>query len=336
MIYIKNFFYEKYKNKIKEDEKKVREKIKHHYVQIYKGKLFKKIKNSQSIEPLHLEYQYNKTYFPKIIVFDLDETLGSFSDMESLWSGINSYAKLTETPQYFDQCDFDCIMDLYPEFLRTGILEILSFVNSKKRDKECFRLYIYTNNQCHESWTNMISKYISSKVGSAINIFDRNICAFRCGDRIIEPGRTTNDKTYNDFIQCIMLTKTIELCFIDNTYFDKMKHDKVYYIQPRSYYHGLSYKEIMNRYTNTITGSISYSINQSPGFMEFMYNWFIMKESTSFYKTKSPKEYEADNIIHQKIMYNIRDFFFMSTRNAYTKKIRSYRGKYTKKMDKYL
>ena len=331
MIYIKNFFYEKYKNKIKEDEKKVREKIKQHYVQIYKGKLFKKNKNSQSVEPLHLEYQYNKTYFPKVIVFDLDETLGSFSDMESLWSGINHYIHLTEPSQHFDQHDFDRFMDLYPEFLRTGILEILSFVNSKKRTKECFRLYIYTNNQCTESWTNMISKYISSKIGSATNIFYRNICAFKCGDRIIEPGRTTNNKTYNDFIKCTMLTNTIELCFIDNTYFDKMKHDKVYYIQPRSYYHGLSYKTIMDRYT-TIPGSI----NQSPEFLEFMYNWFQMKETKSFYKTKSQEEYEADTIIQQKIMYNIREFFYMSTRNAYTKKIRSYRGKYTKKIDNYL
>lgn len=337
MIYIKNFFYEKYKNKIKEDEKKVREKIKQHYVQIYKGKLFKKIKNSHQVEPLHLEYQYNKTYFPKVIVFDLDETLGSFADMESLWSGINSYAKLSETAHKYSQSDFNRFMDLYPEFLRTGILEILSFVNSKKRAKECFRLYIYTNNQCAASWTNMISKYISSKIGSTTNIFDRNICAFKCGDKIIEPGRTTNDKTYTDFIQCTMLTntmssRTIELCFIDNTFFDKMKHDKVYYIQPRSYYHGLSYKTIMDRFTNQTHDSITGLITESPGFLEFMYNWFLMKETKTFYKTKSQEEYDDDLIIQQKIMYNIREFFYMSTKNSYTKRIRgSSIGKYTKK-----
>jgi hypothetical protein len=331
MIYIKNFFYEKYKDKIKEDEKKVREKIKQHYVQIYKGKLFKK--NKHVVEPLNdrikLEYQFNKTHFPKVIIFDLDETLGSFAEIESLWSGIINYS-LTQFNQHdFNQNIFNKLIDLYPEFLRTGILEILSFVINKKRTKECFRLYIYTNNQCAASWTNIISSYISSKVGSEINIFDRNIYAFKCGEQIIEPSRTTNDKTYSDFIQCTMLSKTIELCFIDNTYFDKMKHDKVYYIQPRSYYHGLSYKIIMDRFGES--NILNKSISNSSKFLEFMYNWFQMKETKSFYKIKTQDEYDADIIIQQKIMYNIKEFFYMSTRNTYTKKIRSILGRYTKK-----
>lgn len=326
MIYIKNFFYEKYKAKIKDDEKKVRLKIKQHYVQIYKGKLFKKVaKPIQSVDSPQLEYQFNKKYYNKVVIFDLDETLGSFSDMESLWSGIHNYIKNQE--KGLNQSAFNQLMDIYPEFLRTGILEILSYIVNKKRAKECFCLYIYTNNQCAASWTNLISNYISSKF-SSVSIFDRNIYAFKCGDIIIEPTRTTNNKTYSDFIHCTMLDKTIELCFIDNTYFDKMKHDKVYYIQPRSYYHGLSYLIIMDRF---VKSNMCKELIQLNGFLEFMYNWFKMKETKSFDSTKTQDEYDEDIIIQQKIMYNIKEFFYMSTRNTYTKKIRSILGRYTKK-----
>jgi hypothetical protein len=57
-----------------------------------------------------------------------------------------------------------------------------------------------------------------------------------------------------------------------------------------------------------------------------------MKNTKSFSKTKSQEDYEADIIIYQKMMYNIKDFFYMSTRNTNTKKIRSNLGKYTKKV----
>ena len=110
-------------------------------------------------------------------------------------------------------------------------------------------------------------------------------------------------------------------------FFDKMKHDKVYYIQPRSYYHGLSYLIIMDRF---VKSNVCKELIQLNGFLEFMYNWFKMKATKSFDSTKTKEEYEADLVIQQKIMYNIKEFFYMSTRNTYTKKIRSYIGKYTR------
>lgn len=336
MIYVKNFFYEKYKNKIKEDEKRVRLNIKQHYVQIYKGKLFKKVNIQKELDQsIKLEYQSIKSRFPKIIVFDLDETLGSFSDMETLWSGLNQYIKINNrSGELLQQSAFNQLMDIYPEFLRTGILEILSYIIGKKRLNECFRLYIYTNNQCEPSWTNLISKYISSKfeLNNNINIFERNICAFKSNDKIVEPRRTTHEKTFNDFIHCTMLSKNIELCFIDNTFFDKMKHDKVYYIQPRAYYHGLTYKIIMDRFVNTpiFTEYIS-PLQSSSDFYEFIYNWFQMKCAKLFIKIKVEDEYAADLIVYQKMMYHIKEFFYMSTRNTYTKRMKYNVGRFTKK-----
>ena len=83
------------------------------YVQIYKGKYFLKPKYKQ---------------VSKVIAFDLDETLGSFIDLDILWRTLKGLEK-----QYDIEVDFNKLLDLYPEFLRYGILSILEFLYQKKK-----------------------------------------------------------------------------------------------------------------------------------------------------------------------------------------------------------
>jgi len=66
----------------------------------------------------------------KHFVFDLDETIGSFAELEVLWRGLRELSKMNkysntfqETPEFFRK-----ILDLYPEFLRYGIITILQFL----------------------------------------------------------------------------------------------------------------------------------------------------------------------------------------------------------------
>ena len=68
-------------------------------------------------------------YLPeKIIVFDLDETLGSFGDLYILWSGIK---------HLFEDFDrFDDLADMYPECIRFGVLTILEYLYKKKQKKQ--------------------------------------------------------------------------------------------------------------------------------------------------------------------------------------------------------
>jgi len=330
-------FYNKYKRRrIESIEAKTRERIKEKYVQIYRGKLFRK---------------RGKPGRSKVVVFDLDETLGSFSDIESLWSGIHAFSKNRSD----NQPVFSELMNLYPEFLRTGILSILSFLYDKKTVDESVKLFIYTNNQCPSPWTHMISQYLHMKVArpaSSVELFDQIVCAFKIGDRVVETLRTSHHKTYSDFIRCTMLPKTFEICFLDNVHFSKMENDRVYYIQPRSYYHGLDYQTIMDRFVSygLSKGQYQYKTEE---FLEFMYNWFRQKGSTSFHRfkplpiskskdnvimhienaqrCKSPQDYMDDKLVSQKIMYHIKEFFLMNTNVASTKKIRSRIGHFTKK-----
>ena len=64
---------------------------------------------------------------PKIVVFDLDETLGYFSKLGKIWKMIE--------PQNQNQSTFDKLLDLFPEFIRPHMLTILEYVRNKKKNK---------------------------------------------------------------------------------------------------------------------------------------------------------------------------------------------------------
>ena len=76
------------------------------HMEIYKGNYYNKKRNRSS---------------GRVIAFDLDETLGSFSDLEILWSSLQHFTKK------YEPINFNSILDLYPEFLRYGIIPILDF-----------------------------------------------------------------------------------------------------------------------------------------------------------------------------------------------------------------
>jgi len=325
-------FYNRYKFHIKKEETAIRQETKNKYVQIYKGKSYTAMKNTglHMTEPT-LEYHHNKKASTKIVVFDLDETLGSFAELESLWSGILQYLNISSNIPGFMQREFNQLFDLYPEFLRYGILNILEFLLNKKDLKYCFKIFIYTNNQCLSAWTYLISKYITFLMKSRVDVFDQIICAFKVNNMTIEPMRTSHEKSHGDFIRCTMMPKNVELCFVDNTFFSKMKHDKVYYIQPISYYHGLTYDEIMRRFIGSTLYRSLFTFIDSTKFTEFIRDWFIRKGSSCFQRIKVENESEIDVFVYQKMMYHIHEFFYMTTKQEKTRKIRSCFGRFTRK-----
>jgi len=185
----------------------------------------------------------------KVVVFDLDETIGHFSHLQAISKCLSEWFG-----RELFQDEFNSLLDLFPEFFRPGILTILDFLYAKKQKNELFKLYIYTNNQCNPPWVDMIVRYIEKELG-ATALFDKNICAFKIKNQRVELKRTTGAKTYSDFIKCTMLPEeTVETCFIDNTYHDNMCRDRMYYILPKAYYHSLS-KSVMVKRVSTKFGS---------------------------------------------------------------------------------
>jgi hypothetical protein len=272
------------------------------YVDIYKGKYYAKPKFKR---------------VQKAIVFDLDETLGSFTDLDILWRAIHSYKYNITIPQFND------LLDLYPEFLRYGILPILAYLIKKR--SSLIQCYIYTNNQCsHPTWINLITKYFDYKLLVNDSLFKGVVSAFKINNEIIEPARTSNRKIYSDFIQCTLLPTNTEICFVDNTYYSGMDVERVYYIQPRAYYHHLSTKQIVDRYIATFD-------NNNMPLSKYLIDVFSIQGRLSFYDPTF-KELETDIYVAQRLMYHIKEFIFLTQlRKSRSKKSKVKMGRVTRK-----
>jgi hypothetical protein len=282
-------------------------------VQVYEGKYY--YPDSPSSNRVHRESKH--------FVFDLDETLGSFSELFILWKGISHlYEEETgvifvESQEYMNQ-----LLDIYPEFLRYGIITILEFLHYKKKKGLCGNIYIYTNNVCSKSWATMIINYIEDK-GNLKGLFDQVIGAFKIGHSISEPNRTTTTKSIQDLIRCTMLPKSAEFCFIDNSYFPRMRSPRVFYIQPKAYYHSLSVDQIIGRF---VSSPLCRKWTWKEGSWEKpLHNWFISRGYFIGPRIKSKYEKELDIQVSKKMMYHIKEFFYLAIYRPKTQKVR---GKY--------
>ena len=109
----------------------------------------------------------------KIVIFDLDETLGYFVEMGMFWDGLIK----TTGKRDFAQEEFNDILDLYPEFIRPNIENILTYLKKKKQSRGCHKIMIYTNNQGPSKWSDHILSYFETKTKS--KLFDQTIRAFK-------------------------------------------------------------------------------------------------------------------------------------------------------------
>lgn len=252
-----------------------------------------------------------KRTIKKTFVFDLDETIGSFGDMYYLWTYL--------TIEQQTQVVFNELLDLFPEFLRVGILSIFSWIRVKYEKNECRQVYLYTNNQCeYPNWVNRLISYLNCKIGVQENqsLFAKPICAFKIKDKRIELLRTGHSKTYDDFIRCSMLPKSVEICFIDDVVYDKMKDSRIYFIQPPPYRHFLTRDTIIDRFMT------------SPLYRTLYPNKPLFHANMDYEYTPNP--FDID--VSKKMMYYIREFFFVSLKQDYTRKRRVRIGRFSRKM----
>ena len=77
---------------------------------------------------------------PKVVAFDVDETLGNFSQFSYFGHTLG---------QYFNKPDimyryFNDLVDLYPEIVRPNMVRILDYIRKKKNAGICSKVMIYT------------------------------------------------------------------------------------------------------------------------------------------------------------------------------------------------
>lgn len=258
----------------------------------------------------------------KIVVFDLDETLGYFVQLGIFWDCLNRYfSKTSETHETeFLKEDFNEIINLYPEFLRPGIIDILNYLKHKKLSKCCNKLMIYTNNQGPETWAKHLIKYFEEKI--KYKLFDQIIAAFKTNGKHVEICRTSHDKSYHDLIKCTKLPKNAEICFIDDIYHPKMNNKNIYYINLKPYVHNLKLEDMLDRFINSPVGK-KY-LNSEESFLTFMNHEYKLYN----YQTLEKKEYDydVDKILTKKILKHLHTFFDENTRTK-TKKYKFHTNK---------
>lgn len=245
----------------------------------------------------------------KIVVFDMDETMGYFVELGIFWDSLNNYIKLHHLDNKINlsQDNFNSVLDLFPEFLRPNILNIFDFLKIKKINKQCQGIMIYTNNQGPKEWVNYIKNYFESKIN--YKIFNHVITAFKINGRRIEMCRSSHDKSMKDLIKCTKLPKNAEICFLDDTYYPKMNYENVYYIKVKPYTHDLDFDVMIQRFINSNT-ALSKIIIENYNNEDFV---GFMKENLNKYEfvymEKDHKEYEIDKIITKKMLEHLEDFF---------------------------
>lgn len=280
-------------------------------IEVYKGKYFSKHKKSRA---------------KKVVVLDLDETLGSFVDLEILWSLIKRYNKKSISIHFND------VLDIYPEFLRYGLRSILQYIANKKKNGECYKLFVYTNNQVGQHWTNLIINYLNNYITTEFTLFDQTINAFKINNIQIELNRTTHKKTHDDFIRCTLLPKSTTIFFVDDVSYSDMQKEKIYYIKPMPYNHHLSTNEIINRFIYSKYGIILLPRDSIKNAFKAEYIELCMKNGTYHMYTNTTKAIlENDVLISQKIMYHLKEYFLLTNKKNKTCKRKSVSFSFTRK-----
>jgi len=248
----------------------------------------------------------------KHVVFDLDETLGSFSDLYILYQCLNDISGNTieNTSLFVKQ-----LLSLYPEFLRYGITTILQLLYHKKKKNMCDGIHIYTNNQCiPDTWTYFIIEFIEEYY-SLPTLFGEVIRSFKIDGKIVDPRRTEQTKSIRDLMNCILIPRKTEICYVDDALHPKMKHRYLYYLQPKPYYHKLTKRAIIDRYLDS-------EFVDSTILKDQMYDWYNVKGYVLDSCSKNANDIETDINVSKKIMYHIREFFFYRAKHVKTRRLR--------------
>ena len=238
----------------------------------------------------------------KIVVFDMDETLGYFMELGMFWDALTGYIKYTKKKIPINQELFNRVLDLYPEFLRPNILDILSYLKKKKQKNSCDKLMIYTNNQGPEEWGKYVMTYFNDKL--QFKMFDQIIAAFKVRGKRVELCRTTHMKTHSDLIKCTKIPEHTQICFLDDVFYPDMKNENIYYINVKPYVHDLEFGTMIQRCLNGhVLGDDVDPTSCSTFILDFL------KKYHYNYVGKTQIAKNVDNALSKKILEHLHIFF---------------------------
>ena len=222
---------------------------------------------------------------PKVIVFDLDDTIGHFEEISIFLHGLQLIIGRSRIP---DKYIFK-LLDIWPKFFRAGIMEIFEIIKAEKKNNKCVKAVIYTNNMGPRSWTLLIKRYIEKKL--RYKLFDKVITAYR--PRELTNHRTTHSKTYSDLIKSTGYGKDAKFLFLDDQSHPLMMHSKIKYIHVYPYNYGVPFHQMIHDFVNSKYGKII-PHSERENFKQYMYQYLTAGTGYNSYTVKRTKINKRD------------------------------------------
>jgi len=161
----------------------------------------------------------------RIVLFDLDETIGYFQNIGNTYN----YIKQTNPT---DKNKVRIIHELLKKdnhAFRPGIFDIFTTLKRYKKSNPNIIVALFTNNQGPKYWYNAIVSYINSLY--KYKLFDHVIGPYTIGNTIIEEMRTSNNKSIHDIAKILRTNITTDkYIFFDDQYHSNMIHPNVEYV----------------------------------------------------------------------------------------------------------
>jgi hypothetical protein len=243
----------------------------------------------------------------KIVVFDMDETLGCFVQLGMFTEILEHNIKRKLTNE-----EFNILMDLFPLYQRPNILSILNYIKQLKEKKQCYKVYIYTNNQGPKHWALQIKTYFETKINYPL--FDKVIHAYKVNGVQIEKNRTSHTKSVSDLLKCTKLSKNTSICFLDDQYHHYMLKSNTYYLHVNEYHYYYEPNDLFEQF------KIHFQLNEN--YIHFLkqtdkHIFLEYNNHTKNCLTAHCKEH--NNKISKKIVFHLQ-YFFDNFNNKYTQK----------------
>lgn len=165
----------------------------------------------------------------KIIIFDLDETIGHFQELSILFNDdCSKNPKLSEKEIMYD------ILNNNPQVFRTKIFTLFSYLEIIKKIKKNIKILLFTNNQGPKFWYNNIVSFIHDRL--KYKLFDKVIGPYKIGNDIVERKRTTHNKSVKDISKILKIPlKQMSIIIFDDQYHTNMNHTNVIYVHLNEY-----------------------------------------------------------------------------------------------------
>jgi len=164
----------------------------------------------------------------KIIVFDLDHTIGFFEQFIYILNCISE-----------EDISYNNLFDLFPECFRPNIFEIFTYLLQQKKNDKIKGILLYSNNN-NVLFVKKVIEYIHYKLNESL---------FDCVITKDHPYRKVKVKHIDDLIDCSdgVITFLSKICFIDDKQHESMITEQVFYIRCENYTFYLPSKEIYKR-----------------------------------------------------------------------------------------